>query len=52
MPVVGGRIRMPKGMELAGETAAPEAPTGPGFEEAPDISNTGNYFTSGVYNNG
>ena len=52
VPVVGGRIRMPKGMELSGETAAPEAPTGPGFEEAPDISNTGNYFTSGVYNNG
>ncbi|MGI6221826.1 MAG: hypothetical protein ACOYIP_08205 [Coriobacteriales bacterium] len=52
VPVVGGRIRMPLGMELLGDASAPEVPTGPGFEEAPDISNTGNYFTSGVYNNG
>ena len=51
VPVVGGRIRMPIGMELSSDATAPEAPTGPGFEEAPDISNTGNYFTSGVYNN-
>ena len=52
VPIVGGRIRIPIGMELSSDAEAPEAPTGPGFEEAPDISNTGNYFTSGVYNNG
>lgn len=51
VPRVGGTMRAPIGGisdELAG---APETPTGPGFEEAPDISNTGNYFTTGNYDN-
>lgn len=51
-PQVGGRIRTPRGLVAVASGAAPEAPTGPGFEEAPDISNTGNYFTTGNYNNG
>lgn len=51
-PQVGGRIRTPRGLVATASGAAPEAPTGPGFEEAPDISNTGNYFTTGNYNNG
>lgn len=52
VPVVGGQMRTVLGAEslLAGD--APEAPTGPGFEEAPDISNTGNYFIDAQYNNG
>lgn len=51
-PQVGGRIRTPRGLVATASGAAPEVPTGPGFEEAPDISNTGNYFTTGNYNNG
>lgn len=51
-PQIGGRIRTPRGLVAIASGTAPEAPTGPGFEEAPDISNTGNYFTTGNYNNG
>lgn len=52
VPQVGGRIRTPRGMVAATSSTAPTAPAGPGFEKAPDISNTGNYFTTGNYNNG
>ena len=52
VPQVGGRIRVPKGSSSEIASNAPEAPTGPGFTEAPDISNTGNYFIDAHYNNG
>lgn len=52
VPQVGGRIRTPKGDGVQVAQNAPEAPTGPGFTEAPDISNTGNYFIDAHYNNG
>ncbi len=51
-PQVGGRIRTPRGLVTVASGTAPDVPTGPGFEKAPDISNTGNYFTTGNYNNG
>lgn len=52
IPQVGGRIRVPKGASPDVATSAPETPTGPGFEKAPDISNTGNYFVNSHYSNG
>lgn len=52
IPVIGGVIRTPRGFAEMMAQNAPSVPTGPGFEEAPDISNTGNYFTTGNYNNG
>lgn len=38
--------------QIGGQIPLPSMPEAPGFEEAPDISGTGNYFTSGTYNNG
>lgn len=51
IPQVGGQMRAVRGVEELLTGDAPEVPTGPGFEEAPDISNTGNYFVDAKYNN-
>lgn len=50
-PTAGGKKPAAKGKKLSlGSFKKPEPPKGAaGFEAAPDISKTGNYFTDGNY---